>query len=258
MGAETTALKSWCAACYEEPALCLLLGGELHPGGPATTVGLGRRLGLTPEMDILDVACGPGRSARHLVGAFGCRVTGIDYSVGTIAAARAACPGARFLAGDAERLPLADCGFDAVVVECSLCLVPDKQAAVAEMRRVLKPGGQVGIADVALERSLPPHLDAAVAWVACLAGACPTAGYRRLLVDGGFSEVSIEDASWALADLLCELGRRLFLLDVAASLRKLPPLPVSPAVAREWLIEASRWIADGSARYLFLTGRRAR
>ncbi len=257
MGSEATALKSWCAACYEEPALRLLLGDELHPGGPATTVGLGRRLGLTPGMDILDVACGPGRSARHLVEAFGCRVTGIDYSVRAIAEARAAVPGSPFVAGDAERLPFADCRCDAVVIECSLCLFPDKQAAVAEMYRVLKPGGRIGIADVALERPLPPGLDATVAWVACLAGACPTAGYRRLLEDGGFSEVSVEDASWALAALVRELGRRLLLLDVAAGLGKLSPLPISPSWARQWLTEASRWIADGSARYLFLTGRRS-
>ncbi len=60
MGTEAAALKSWCATCYEQPALRLLLGDALHPGGPAATVRLGRRLGLAPEMDVLDVACGPG------------------------------------------------------------------------------------------------------------------------------------------------------------------------------------------------------
>lgn len=252
----TAALKSWCATCYEEPALLLLTGGTLHPGGPETTLRLGQRLGLGPGCEVLDVACGPGRSARHLVQAFGCRITGLDYGLRSVAEARKAVPGAWFIAGDAEHLPFGNGRFDGVVVECSLCLFPDKPMAIGEIYRVLKPGGTIGIADVALERPLPPGLDSRISWATCLAGACTTTGYRHLLQDTGFTDVSVEDASWALEALVHDLGRRLFLLDVASGLGKVPPLPISPFQARKWLDEAGRWIADGSAKYLLLTGRR--
>jgi hypothetical protein len=98
----------------------------------------------------------------------------------------------------------------------------------------------VGIADVALERPLPPGLDERISWVTCLAGACTTTGYRQLLQDAGFSDVSVEDASWGLEALVHDLGRWLFLLDVTSSLGKSPGLPVSPVQVREWLDEAGR------------------
>ena len=53
----------------------------------------------------------------------------------------------RFL-GDAERLPLPDNTFDALVCECAFCTFPDKATAAAEFARVLRPGGRVGITDV--------------------------------------------------------------------------------------------------------------
>ena len=53
----------------------------------------------------------------------------------------------RFHLGDAERLPLPDNTFDALVCECAFCTFPDKATAAAEFARVLRPGGRVGIAD---------------------------------------------------------------------------------------------------------------
>ena len=50
--------------------------------------------------------------------------------------------------GDAEALPLADATFDVALSECSLCTFPDKERAVAEMARVLRPGGTIAVADV--------------------------------------------------------------------------------------------------------------
>ncbi len=234
-----------------------LLGDVLHPGGLRTTTHLGRQLGLSAADRVLDIACGPGRSALHLADTFGCRVTGIDYSARSVAEARTAAAGrASFVAGDAERLPFCDRQFDAVIIECSLCLIPDKEAAVGEMRRVLEPGGRIGIADLALEQPLPPRVDELLSWVACVAGARPSDEYRRLLQEAGFVDLGIEDASWALADIADEVGRKLFLVDVAFSLGKLSSLPVTPVEARGWLRDARRWIADGRTRYILLTGRR--
>src|SRR5215207_10089738 len=81
--------------------------------------------------------------------ATGCDVVGVDLSSANVerAAARTANAGllarVRFVEGDAEALPLPDASVDGVVSECSLCLVPDKPAAVREIVRVLRPGARV-------------------------------------------------------------------------------------------------------------------
>lgn len=252
----TDQLKACCAAFYEQPVLKALFGDILHPGGLRATTHLGRLLDLTPSDDVLDVACGPGRSARHHMRTFGCRVIGLDYSWRSMREAQRSAGGSGyFLVGDGERLPFADGRFDAVTIECSLCLFSQKGAALREMYRVLKPGGRIGIADLALEQPLPSAWDHLAVWVACVAGACTTEGYRQSLRHAEFADVVVEDASWALADLAQQIGERLFLLDVASGLGKLS-LPVAPSEALAWLAEARRWIADGRARYILMTGRR--
>jgi arsenite methyltransferase len=247
---------------YEEPMLRALLGNVLHPGGLRTTTQLGRLLGIESGDRVLDIACGPGGSVVHLVDTFGCRVTGVDFSARSIAegktavGASAVAGRAQFAVGDAECLPFPDGVFDVVMIECSLCLIPDKKTAAGEMRRVLRPGGRIGVADLAIEKPLPSLVDERLAWVACVAGAHPAAGYERLLKDAGFVDLRLADASWALTAIVEEVGRNVFLLDVAAGLGKLPDLPITPAEVRDWLREARRWIARGVTRYILLTGRR--
>ncbi|RFU37448.1 class I SAM-dependent methyltransferase [Actinomadura logoneensis] len=58
-------------------------------------------------------------------------------------AARRASPQVEIVAGTAERLPAADASFDAAVTSLVLCSVPDQAAALAELRRVLRPGGEL-------------------------------------------------------------------------------------------------------------------
>lgn len=257
MAADAEELKSCCARFYEAPALRLLLGGVFHPGGLRSTEQLGEWIGLRRGERVLDIACGPGRSAVHLARTFGCCVTGIDYSPRTVQEARASADGqVQFVAGDAERLPFGDGQFDAVVIECSLCLIPRKAIAVAGMRRVLKPGGRIGIADLALEQPLAAAARDLAAWVACLSGADTTEGYRRRLAEAGFADVTMVDATWALTDAVGQVGRALFFADVARGVGSLPDLPVTPVEVRGWLDGARRWIADGRARYAFFSGRR--
>jgi arsenite methyltransferase len=258
MAADLEQLKSCCARFYEAPFLRSLLGDVFHPGGLRSTEQLGRWLGLRPDERVLDPACGPGRSAVHLARTFGCRVTGMDYSVQTGQHARLnACGRIQVVAGDAESLPFGDETFDAIVIECSLCLIPQKTVAVEAMRRVLKRGGRIGVADLALERPLPEGARDLAAWVACIGGAHTTDEYRRLLVDAGFADVSTMDASWALAEAVGQAGRMLVLADMALGVGALPEMPFTPAELRGRLDEARRWIADGRARYVYLSGRRS-
>lgn len=94
-----------------------------------------------PGEDALDLCCGPGQAARKLAGA-GAKVTGLDFSPVMLEMARAASPGIRFVEGDAQALPFDDASFDVVACNLGIVHVPDPAKALAEARRVLRPGGR--------------------------------------------------------------------------------------------------------------------
>jgi arsenite methyltransferase len=106
-----------------------------------------------PGERILDVGCGPGYYVAELaeqVGEGG-SVVGVDSSAPMLAVAAERCAelaGTEFAEGDATALPVEDGGFDAVVSVQVLEYVPDVEAALAEIRRALKPGGRVVLWDV--------------------------------------------------------------------------------------------------------------
>ena len=95
---------------------------------------------------VLDVATGTGDVAFEIRGAGAREVTGLDFSPEMIAAAeakaRARDSDITFLIGDAMALPFPDDVFDACTVSFGLRNMPDYQAAIAEMTRVLRPGGK--------------------------------------------------------------------------------------------------------------------
>lgn len=99
-----------------------------------------------PGETVLDLAAGTGTSSAPFADA-GARVVACDFSLGMLAAGRARRPDLAFVAGDALRLPFADASFDAVTVSFGLRNVADTQGALAELRRVTRPGGRVVICE---------------------------------------------------------------------------------------------------------------
>ena len=95
-----------------------------------------------PGVNALDLCCGQGNVAAGLVKA-GAKVTGLDFSPAMLEMARAAVREADFVEGDAMDLPFADQSFDAVTIGFGMPHVPDPPNAVAEARRVLRPGGRL-------------------------------------------------------------------------------------------------------------------
>jgi arsenite methyltransferase len=127
------------------------------------------RLGaLLPGEHVVDVGCGAGFDiliAARMVGPEG-SVVGVDMTPAMLAKARKAweswqsaaetgSANVTFCEGYAEALPVPDGWADVVISNGVLNLVPDKAAALAEMARVLKPGGRVQIADILVQQPVP-------------------------------------------------------------------------------------------------------
>ena len=110
-----------------------------------------RAVAPQPGERILDVAAGTGTSSAPMAKA-GALVTALDFSQGMIDEGRRRYPEIEFVNGDAQDLPFDDDTFDAVTISFGLRNVNRPKVALAEMNRVLKPGGRL----VVCEFSTPP------------------------------------------------------------------------------------------------------
>ncbi|WP_341502729.1 methyltransferase domain-containing protein [Gallaecimonas sp. GXIMD4217] len=107
---------------------------------------------------VLDIGCGGGHLAR-LLAALGAQVTGVDPTPRMVEQARAQsqnlAQAPEFLEASAERLPLDDDGLDLALAVCSLHHWQDLAAGLAEVRRVLRPGGRLVIIEENWAELLP-------------------------------------------------------------------------------------------------------
>jgi arsenite methyltransferase len=148
---------------------------------------------------VLDLGSGGGidvlLSARR-VGpsgfAYGVDMTGDMLTLARANAARAGAANVEFRKGEIEDLPLPDAAVDVVISNCVINLSTDKPAVLAEMFRVLVPGGRIGITDVVAEDHLTPADRAAAgSYVGCIAGALSRAEYLDGLAAAGFTGASV-------------------------------------------------------------------
>jgi ubiquinone/menaquinone biosynthesis C-methylase UbiE len=152
----------------------------------------------------LDIGCGTGALTRTILeGAAPSRILGMDRSDGYATYARSRIPDGRaaFVVGDAEALPVAQAMFDAAVSGLVLNFVPQPERMVAEMARILRPGGTAALFvwDYAGEMQLMRHFwDAATMLDAAAAEKdegrrfpiCKPEALARLLTDAGFDAVA--------------------------------------------------------------------
>ena len=135
----------------------------LPPAVVSRFAGVGHPLSVAPPRPgdrVLDVGCGAGLDvlvAARMVGSGG-RAVGIDLVPEMLEQARGDAGGAEFLEGGAESLPFPDGSFDRVISNGVLNLVPDKDAAWREIRRVLRPGGEFAAADLLVTEDVPPEV----------------------------------------------------------------------------------------------------
>ena len=97
-----------------------------------------------------------------------------------------------FLKGQMEAVPLPDASVDVIISNCVVNLSPDKPAVFAEMYRVLRPGGRIGISDVVADDDVSTDERAERGnWVGCIAGALSRNEYETGLTAAGFADVHI-------------------------------------------------------------------
>jgi len=256
-------VKSCCAGFYELPLIQSLLGDQWHPGGPALTRKLAGAVLVGRGSRVLDVASGHGESARVLSQHFGCHVTGVDYSADNCTHANAMANETgltekiHFVDGDAEDLPFAEDTFDVVICECSLCVFPNRSTALDEIRRVLRPGGRLGISDVVVNQAIPLSLQDLFGQVLCIGGALSVDGYRDAFAAAGFSSIRSRDASTALNDMIDRIERRAGNMKEFLGTRNLELQP-GWLVSRSSIVEARDFVRNGGVGYALITGRKPR
>lgn len=150
---------------------------------------------------VLDLGSGAGNDcfvARSIVGENGF-VTGLDFTDEMLDKAKRnnvimGYENVEFVKGDIEQIPLPDDSYDVVISNCVLNLVPDKERAFAEIRRVLKPGGHLCVSDIVLKGDLPGDMrEAAALYAGCVSGALQKEDYLQIIRHSGFSRVDVKE-----------------------------------------------------------------
>ena len=155
---------------------------ELHPGERVLDLGSGGGI------DVL-------LSARR-VGPTGF-VWGVDMTpemlqLARANAARAGITNVEFVSGTIEDVPLPDSSVDVIISNCVVNLSVDKPAVFAEMHRLLRPGGRIGITDIVADDALPADRRAELgSYAGCIAGALSRGEYLDLLERAGFGDISV-------------------------------------------------------------------
>lgn len=186
---------------YTVPALGQATGGMLRPGGLELTADLVGHSGLAPGGTILDLGCGPGHSLAWLAGSF--TVYGLDCAQTMLTQAAARAPAAELVQGRVAAMPFRSASFDGILAECVLSLCREQEAVLAEIGRVLRPGGVLMLSDLYLKNgslacALPEE-------AGCLLHAAPLEETMAALERCGFELLHLADHSRALKELAGQL-----------------------------------------------------
>jgi SAM-dependent methyltransferase len=175
---------------------------DLPPEALAASLGCGNPLAVADLQSgetVLDLGSGGGidvlLSARR-VGptgfAYGVDMTDQMLALARANAAKAKAGNVEFVQGTIENVPLPEAAVDVIISNCVINLSVDKPAVIAEMFRLLKPGGRIGISDVVAEDHLTQAQRAERgSYVGCIAGALSRTEYLDGLTAAGFTDAEV-------------------------------------------------------------------
>ncbi len=170
-----------------------------HYGGLAANDALAARAGIAKGVKVADFCAGLAGPARYFAHRYGADVTGIELTPARVNGAQELTrlvglqDRVRVVEGNVMAVPLPDASFDVVVSQEALLHVPDKERALAEAFRILKPGGRLAFTDWVAHRPLTAA-DKELMWqgMAVTTLFSPRA-YGELIERSGFTLLSVED-----------------------------------------------------------------
>lgn len=185
---------------YEREDFRRVAGEALRPGGLALTERGLAACCFAPGARVLDIGCGPGATLARLSGE-GLDVVGIDPSARFAAEARTH---GRTVRATGQALPFEAACLDGVFCECVLSASGDAAGCLAEIRRVLRPGGRAVLTDLYLRQGAAPAPDA-FGTGGCAAGAVPRDVFEQRIAAAGLAILFFEDHTRLLTELACRL-----------------------------------------------------
>ena len=163
-------------------------------------------LDLRPNSSALEVGCGSGGYALHLAEKVGCRLVGLDINAlgvrnaNQLALVRGLASEARFVQCDASKnLPFDDNTFDAVFSNDVLCHLPGRPGVLAEMFRILKPGGRMLFSDALVVGGLLSYEEIAMRSSIGFYVYSPPGENERLIERAGFRRIRVTDTTESAA-----------------------------------------------------------
>ena len=245
---------SCCSTFYEQDWVRNLAEDIFHPGGEDLTRRTIAAMDLPVHATLADLGCGTGTSALMLARDFDLQVSAVDFSAANIERAIEKTDSdsavVRFIQADAQKLPFEDDEFDGILAECSFSLFAEQVAVLAEIKRVLKPGGRLAITDMAIGGALPADIAEIISPWTCLVDAMDQQTYAQGFAAAGFEIQVIADESAGLTNLIQLLKRKLLLLGAGGALAGGSTPTFDLATIKYWLDRFQAEVEKGSIRYL--------
>ncbi|UCE75121.1 MAG: methyltransferase domain-containing protein [Methanomassiliicoccales archaeon] len=189
---------------YEGPVGVLwemLMGEEIHVGGPVETDILAEKANITKKTHVLDICSALGGPARHLARKFGCRVSGLDATKKMFEEAKKRTEQedlthlVSYELGNSLDMPFETGIFDVVWGQDAWCYVTDKKKLIAEASRVIKSGGTIAFTDWIQTDTMSEKEWEALNEFMVFPYMETLDGYEKLLEETGFEVIEKEDLS---------------------------------------------------------------
>ncbi|MFI5890138.1 methyltransferase domain-containing protein [Actinoplanes sp. NPDC051513] len=227
-----------------ENLIRMLDAAESIAGAAELRVRSYEQLSLKPGATVVDAGCGAGRAVAELAER-GARASGVDLDPVMVRAARERFPAIDVREADVLSLPLADGEAEGYRADKVYHVLPSPAEALAEARRVLTPGGRIVLVgqdwDTMVIDSSFPEVTRRIVHARADTITHPriARGYRNLLLDGGFGDVTLEVHTAVFTDASAQQ-----LLPGHAAAARAAGV-ISEAESAEWLSDQATRAADG-------------